>query len=250
MKSKTFNIRTMTQLALLTAITLVLAYTPIGYLPLGPFNVSFLSVPVCIGAVVMGPGVGAFLGLVFGLTSFGNALTGGSVMGVALMAVSPVGYFVQSVVGRVLMGLCTGLIFRAVRKLDKRGVVSYVVGAVSAPLLNTVFYMGLMCLIFYNCDYVQNMIATTGATNPILFVLAVVGVQGVIEVLVCGVIGSIISKSVDTALGRRAAVRPAAVPAEALAEGANGYLPSAEAPAAEEQEVTIVMPAQDKTTVN
>lgn len=250
MKSKTFNIRTMTQLALLTAITLVLAYTPIGYLPLGPFNVSFLSVPVCIGAVVMGPGVGAFLGLVFGLTSFGNALSGGSVMGVALMSVSPVGYFVQSVVGRVLMGLCTGLIFRAVRKLDKRGIISYVVGAVSAPLLNTVFYMGLMCLIFYNCDYVQNMIATTGATNPILFVLAVVGVQGVIEVLVCGVIGTIISKAVDAALGRRAAAQPAAVPAEALAEGANGYLPHVEPAAAEEQEVTVVMPVAEQTSEN
>lgn len=250
MKSKTFNIRSMTQLALLTAITLVLAYTPIGYLPLGPFNVSFLSVPVCIGAVVMGPGVGAFLGLVFGLTSFGNALSGGSVMGVALMSVSPVGYFVQSVVGRVLMGLCTGLIFRAVRKVDRRGFASYVVGAVSAPLLNTVFYMGLMCLIFYNCDYVQNLVATTGVTNPILFVLAVVGVQGVIEVLVCGVIGSVISKAVDAALGRRAAVQPAAVPAEALAEGANGYLPHAEPAAAEEQEVTVVMPVPDKTSEN
>lgn len=250
MKSKTFNIRTMTQLALLTAITLVLAYTPIGYLPLGPFNVSFLSVPVCIGAVVMGPGVGAFLGLVFGLTSFGNALSGGSMMGVALMAVSPVGYFVQSVVGRVLMGLCTGLIFRAVRKADKRGFVSYVVGAVSAPLLNTVFYMGLMCLIFYNCDYVQNMIATTGATNPILFVLAVVGVQGVIEVLVCGVIGTIISKAVDAALGRRAAAQPAAVPAETLPEGASGYLPHTEPAAAEEQEVTVVMPVADQTSEN
>ncbi len=250
MKSKTFNIRSMTQLALLTAITLVLAYTPIGYLPLGPFNVSFLSVPVCIGAVVMGPGVGAFLGLVFGLTSFGNALSGGSVMGVALMSVSPVGYFVQSVVGRVLMGLCTGLIFRAVRKVDRRGFASYVVGAVSAPLLNTVFYMGLMCLIFYNCDYVQNLVASTGAANPILLVLAVVGVQGVIEVLVCGVIGSVISKAVDAALGRRAAVQPAAVPAEALAEGANGYLPHAEPAAAEEQEVTVVMPVPDKTSEN
>ena len=250
MKSKTFNIRTMTQLALLTAITLVLAYTPIGYLPLGPFNVSFLSVPVCIGAVVMGPGVGAFLGLVFGLTSFGNALSGGSVMGVALMSVSPVGYFVQSVVGRVLMGLCTGLIFRAVRKVDRRGFASYVVGAVSAPLLNTVFYMGLMCLIFYNCEYVQNLVASTGAANPILLVLAVVGVQGVIEVLVCGVIGSVISKAVDAALGRRAAVQPAAVPAEALAEGANGYLPHAEPAAAEEQEVTVVMPVPDKTSEN
>ena len=210
MKKQTFSIRAMTQLALLTAITLVLAYTPIGYLPLGPFNVSFLAVPVCIGAVVMGPGVGAFLGLVFGLTSFGNALSGGSAMGVALLSVSPAGYFVQSVVGRVLMGLCVGLIFRALSRLTKRSLASYVTAAVCAPLLNTVFYMGLMCLIFYNCAYVQNLVATTGAANPILFVLAVVGVQGLIEILVCGVVGTIISKAVDTALGKRRAARPAA----------------------------------------
>ena len=210
MKKQTFSIRAMTQLALLTAITLVLAYTPIGYLPLGPFNVSFLAVPVCIGAVVMGPGVGAFLGLVFGLTSFGNALSGGSAMGVALLSVSPAGYFVQSVVGRVLMGLCVGLIFRALSRLTGRSLASYVTAAVCAPLLNTVFYMGLMCLIFYNCEYVQNLVATTGAANPILFVLAVVGVQGLIEILVCGVVGTIISKAVDTALGKRRAARPAA----------------------------------------
>ena len=218
MKKQTFSIRAMTQLALLTAITLVLAYTPIGYLPLGPFNVSFLAVPVCIGAVVMGPGVGAFLGLVFGLTSFGNALSGGSAMGVALLSVSPAGYFVQSVVGRVLMGLCVGLIFRALSRLTGRSLASYVTAAVCAPLLNTVFYMGLMCLIFYNCAYVQNLVATTGAANPILFVLAVVGVQGLIEIMVCGVVGTIISKAVDTALGKRRAARPAAPVPQALPE--------------------------------
>ena len=216
MKKQAFSIRAMTQLALLTAITLVLAYTPIGYLPLGPFNVSFLAVPVCIGAVVMGPGVGAFLGLVFGLTSFGNALSGGSAMGVALLSVSPAGYFVQSVVGRVLMGLCVGLIFRALSRLTGRSLASYVTAAVCAPLLNTVFYMGLMCLIFYNCAYVQNLVATTGAANPILLVLAVVGVQGLIEILVCGVVGTIISKAVDTALGKRRAARPAAPVPQAL----------------------------------
>lgn len=209
MKKQTNNIRFMTQLALLTAITLVLAYTPLGYLRIGPFNASFLSVPVCIGAIVMGPGAGAFLGMVFGLTSFGNALTGGSAMGVALLGVSPVGYFVQAVVGRVLMGLCVGLIFRALRRVDKRGWFSYAVGAVSAPLLNTVFYMGLMVLLFYNCEYVQSRVAELGVVNPIMFVLAVVGVQGLVEVLVCGTVGCVVSKAIDTAFGKRAAPQTA-----------------------------------------
>ena len=138
----------------------------------------------------------------FGLTSFGNALTGGSQMGIALMAVSPVGYFVQAVIGRVLMGVCCGLVYRAVRKLTRGGMAAYAAGAVSAPLLNTTFYMGFMCLLFFGSEYVQNM---ANGANPLMFIVAAVGIQGVVEILVCGVLGCIISRAVDAALGRRAA---------------------------------------------
>ena len=44
------NVRFLTQLALLVAIVLVMSYTPLGYLPLGPLNCSLLSIPVAIGA--------------------------------------------------------------------------------------------------------------------------------------------------------------------------------------------------------
>ena len=199
------NIRMMTQLALLTAITLVLAYTPLGYLRVGPINASFLSVPVCIGAIVMGPAAGAFLGMVFGLTSFGNAVSGGSVLGMTLLSISPVGYFVQAVIGRMLMGLCCGLVFRAARKLTRGGVAGYVVGAVSAPVLNTTFYMGLMCLLFFGTEYIQKQ---ANGASPIMFILTAVGVQGVIEILVCGVLGCVVSRAVDTALGRRGTASP------------------------------------------
>lgn len=204
MNNGKMNVRYLTELALLTAVTLLMAYTPLGYLKFGPLNASFLSVPMGIGAILMGPAAGAFLGLVFGLTSFGNALSGGSAMGMALLAASPVGYFVQAVVGRVLAGFCCGLVFKAARKLDKKNVVCYAVGAVCAPLFNTIFYMGLLCVIFYGCEYVQNLVASTGAANPILFVLAVVGVQGLMEVLICGTVGCLVSKAVDRALnGKR-----------------------------------------------
>lgn len=205
MKTNKKNIRFMTELALLTAVTLVMAYTPLGYLQLGPINASFLSVPMGVGAILLGPGAGAFLGMVFGLTSFGNALSGGSLMGVALLNVSPIGYFVQAVLGRVLAGFLCGLIFKAMQKLDKRNIVSYAIGAVSAPVLNTIFYMGLLCVIFYNCEYVQGLVASTGAANPILFVIAMVGIQGVVEALVCGVVGYVVSKSVDMVQKRQKA---------------------------------------------
>ena len=50
MKNRT-NVRWLTQLALLVAILLVLNYTPLGYLQIGPLSASLLTVPVAIGAM-------------------------------------------------------------------------------------------------------------------------------------------------------------------------------------------------------
>ena len=69
MKNRT-NVRWLTQLALLVAILLVLNYTPLGYLQIGPLSASLLTVPVAIGAMTMNPMAGAILGGVFGATSF------------------------------------------------------------------------------------------------------------------------------------------------------------------------------------
>ena len=115
MKNRT-NIRWLTQLALLVAILLVLNYTPLGYLQIGPLSASLLTVPVAIGAMTMGPTAGAILGGVFGATSFIQALEGKSAMGSALFQVSPFGTFVVCFVARVLVGLCAGLIFKALCK--------------------------------------------------------------------------------------------------------------------------------------
>lgn len=200
MKNRKMNTRRLTQLALLAAIVLVMSYTPLGYLPLGPLNCSLLTIPVAIGAMLMGPTAGAVLGGVFGLTSFLNALEGKSQLGQTLLSISPAGYFVQAVVGRILMGLCCGLIYLGVSRLlakaphgDK---ISCAIGGVSAPLFNTIFYMGAMVLFFYNTDYIQGLAAGKGAANPFMFILLMVGVQGAMEM----VVGCLVSTAVTVPL--------------------------------------------------
>ena len=69
MKNRT-NVRWLTQLALLAAILLVMNYTPLGYLQLGPLSASLLTVPVAIGAMTMGPLAGAILGGIFGAKQY------------------------------------------------------------------------------------------------------------------------------------------------------------------------------------
>lgn len=204
MNRSTSRVRTLTQLALLLAIVLVMAYTPLGYLPLGPLNMSLITIPVAIGAMILGPVAGAVLGTAFGLTSFMNALQGKSLMGVALLTASPVGYFVQAVIGRLLCGLCCALIYEAVKKaLPGKTKLCCAIGGVAAPLLNTFFYMGFMMLLFYNTEYIQSTAAAKGATNPLTLVLAMVGAQGLFEAITCCIIATLVTVPLLRYLGKK-----------------------------------------------
>ena len=116
MKNRT-NIRWLTQLALLVAVLLVMNYTPLGYLQVGPLSMSLLTIPVAIGAMTLGPVAGAILGGVFGTTSFVSALRTPSVMSAAMLQASPVGTFITCFVARVLVGLCAGWVYIGIKKL-------------------------------------------------------------------------------------------------------------------------------------
>ena len=193
---KNNDLRTLTRLALLVAIELVMKAIGLGSVPVGPLYMSFLTLPIAVGAITMGPAAGAVLGGVFGAVSFYDAVTGASAMTGALFQVSPVNTFILCVGMRMLMGLCAGLIFKGLKGFDKPGTWSYIVSAMSAPFLNTVFFMGYIVLAFYGCDYVQNLVSAKGAANPLMFVVLLVGVQGVAEFLVSGILGGIVARAV------------------------------------------------------
>ena len=74
MKTKKFNTSQLTILGLMSGILFLMAYTPLGYLNVGPLAVTFNVIPVAICAVVLGPTGGAVAGAVFGLTSYMQAM--------------------------------------------------------------------------------------------------------------------------------------------------------------------------------
>lgn len=191
---QTSGTRRLTQLALLAALLLVMNFTPLGYLQVGPLSMSLMSIPVAIGAMLMGPVDGAILGGVFGATSFLQAVQGTSAMGAALFAYSPVGSFVVCFVARVLVGLCCGLVYQGMRKiLPGKEKVCAAVGGFSAAFLNTVFFMGFLVLLFYGSPYVQGLVEALGVSNPLAFVAAVVGVQAIVEWAACCVVAAAVT---------------------------------------------------------
>ena len=180
----------MVELALMVAITLLMALTPLGYLKTPGLSVTLLTIPVAIAAMLLGPVGGAICGTAFGLTSFANGFTGTFA---PLIPLNPVGFFIMTVVARMLEGLVTGFVFKAMRKSQAASKASFFVASLCCPLLNTLFFMSSLVVFFYNTDLIQNFVNMLGVTNPITFVVAFVGVQGAIEAAVCCVVATAVS---------------------------------------------------------
>lgn len=192
------KIRFITETAILVALTLIMGLTPLGTLRTPFLSVSLVTVPVALAAMLIGPAGALICATIFGATSFFNAVSGASGLLSTLFQISPIGVFVTAFIARMLCGLCTGYIFKGLHKLSAKPAAYYLTG-LAAPLLNTFFFMSSLLIFFYHSDYIQNMAVKLGAVNPISFVVALVGVQGLIEAatgcLLAGTIGFLVAKA-------------------------------------------------------
>lgn len=195
MGTTTSKLKRLTKLALLMAIELAMRAIGLGAVPVGPLYMSFLTLPIAMGAILCGPVEGMVLGGVFGALSLFDAITGRSVMTATFFSISPVHTVILCVGMRLLMGFCCGYVYKLCRKLDTKGIWSYFAGAVSAPLLNTLFFMGYIVLVFYRSTYIQTLCAKLGAANPWMFVVLLVGIQGLAEAAACGLLGGTLAKT-------------------------------------------------------
>ena len=209
MTKKKTNLRYLMELALLIAIILVMNITGLAMIPLPGQYASIMTVPVAIGAMMLGPLAGTVLGFTMGCISFYTAIkTGFSTLFLAGYTGGTVVLlsFINCIVTRTLMGLCVGWIFKAINKIDKTKTISYYIGGIAAPLLNTLFYMTVLVIIFLNAPTIE---AVLGAEllaklqdNVILFVAAYVGVQALIEAAVGCIISGSICKVLHVVLKR------------------------------------------------
>ena len=168
-QSKTMRL---TLMGLFAAVLLLMAYTPLGYLNIGPLAITFNVIPVALAG-------GAAMGAVFGLTSFLQCIGvgGTSAMGAMLFGINPVLAFIQRFIPRLLDGFLLGYVFRYSRKAVGDRIACMITGFCSA-FFNTAFFMSLLVLLFGNTSYVQGLM---GGKNAILFICSFVGVNAVFE---------------------------------------------------------------------
>ena len=192
---KKLTTREFVLLALLVAVLIVLAYVNIPQ-PAG-LSITFNMIPVAIAAIAIGPLGGAIIGGAFGLISFLQCfgICGFSGMGAALAAINPFLAFVQRFFPRMIDGLLLGYIYRFLRPRTNVYVACAITGFCAA-FLNTLLFMTSLVWLFGNTEYMQNSMAGRGMLT---YIVAAVGVNGLVEMLVStvltGAVGSALEKA-------------------------------------------------------
>lgn len=196
-KTAKFNTLFWVQLGVLVSIMLLLEFTGIGFIKLGAVEITIMMIPVVIGAIIGGPLAGGVLGAVFGLLSFSEAAFAKSVFGAFMFGLSPIGTFILCMIPRILTGLLAGYLFKALSKIDKTKLWAFALTSLSGALMNTVFFMGFLIMMFWsNAEFIAMMQSWQLPTDKVFpFLAAFVGTNGVIEAIVCFVVGAALSKA-------------------------------------------------------
>ena len=126
--------------SLMTALVVVFQCLATYTAFFGPFSTAIGLIPIVIGAVLCGPGIGAWLGLVFG---FVVLATGGANLFLAFTVPGTV----ITVLGKgMACGFASGLVNKLLSPLNKS--VASVAAAITGPVVNTgVFLLG--CAVFF-----------------------------------------------------------------------------------------------------
>ena len=182
-KTKKLEVRKMAIIGVLSAISIMLSMTPLGFIPIGPLNLTIMHIPVIIGAVLEGPLVGIIVGLIFGFTSLLRAITMPTITNFAL--INPL----VSILPRVLIGIVAYYVYKLTIKLTKNALVSGWITGVMGSLVNTVGVLG-MTYILYGARYAEALGKSASAAKTLI--LTLVATNGVPQAILGGFVVSAI----------------------------------------------------------
>ncbi len=140
--------RTLTILGILTALEAIIAFTPLGSLPIGPVVATLAHIPVILAGVTLGLSAGAYMGAVFGLLSFIVFTFIPQPVSFIFTPFYSVGEFsgnawslVIVFVPRILLGVLAGLLVKVIEKADRSKLLAYTFAAAVSSLLHTLLVL-------------------------------------------------------------------------------------------------------------
>ena len=199
MKNRRKDAKWMAGVAMMAAIVVLLANTPLGMIPLVVTKATTVHIPVILGAILFGPLAGGILGGVFGICSviintFTPALT--SFAFSPFMSTTGLSGAVKALwvaVGcRILIGVVSGWLWRALSRTRMNSWTALSIVGFTGSMVNTVTVMGSIFLLFTQ-QYAQAKEVALEAVSGLI--LTTVLANGIPEAIVSTVLVAVIGKN-------------------------------------------------------
>ena len=188
---------------ILTAIIVLMAVVPfLGYIPLGFMSATIIHVPVIVGALLLGPKYGIYLGTVFGVTSLIQATVRPGITSFVFSPFVTIGVChgnmwsaVIALVPRALIGVSAYYVYELVMKLmsHKKGsqTIALWLAGIAGSMTNTILVMNGI-YIFFGSSY-------AAASNQLVeriydVILGVIVTFGIPEAVIAGILTTAIVK--------------------------------------------------------
>lgn len=176
---KRFSLRQIAVVGLLSALTVVLSVTGLGFIPIPPINATILHIPTLIGALVEGPKVGMVIGFVFGAYSMLQNIMAPNIMSFAFL--NPL----VAVVPRMLIGPAAYVIYKYMPM--QRAAIKVAISLFLGTMIHTILVMGMIYLIYAEPYAVAQGIPVSNVLN---IVIGVALFHGPLEGLAATAIGT------------------------------------------------------------
>ncbi len=152
---KKHDVKWMVSVAVMSAIIILLANTPLGMIQLPVIKATTTHIPVIIGAILFGPLAGCILGGVFGICSVASNTMAPTLLSFAFspfLSTTGIPGALKALwiaVGcRIMIGLVAGWLWIGLRKLKLNELAALPIVGFVGSMTNTVFVMGSIYLLF------------------------------------------------------------------------------------------------------
>lgn len=202
MKTQKRDTRWMVSVALMAAIIIVLANTPLGMIQLPIIKATTVHIPVIIGAILLGPSAGAILGFVFGMCSLISNTMAPTLLSFAFspfMSTTGLLGAVKAIwisVGcRILIGVVAGwlwVLFKKI-KINKKiyQVIALVITGFVGSMVNTISVMGSIYILFAKQYAEVKEVAITAVWG---LIMTTVTASGIPEAIAAAILVAIVTK--------------------------------------------------------
>lgn len=202
MTMKRKDTRWMVSVALMAAIVIVLANTPLGMIQLPIIKATTVHIPVIIGAILLGPLAGGVLGFVFGVCSLISNTMAPTLLSFAFspfLSTTGISGALKAIwisVGcRVLIGVAAGWLWILFKRLKMNHgilqIISLAIAGFIGSMVNTVTVMGSIYFLFAQQYAEAKDVAVTAVWA---LVMGTVTASGIPEAIAAAIIVAVVAK--------------------------------------------------------